>query len=59
MYIGEATFQRKHNNFDALLATASWFLVEKRALSLKKHRGVVLSEKLIAQPEDEAHQYKQ
>lgn len=43
----------------ALLATASWFLVEKRALSLKKHRGIVLSEKLIAQPEDQAHQYKE
>ncbi|AXY77086.1 acyltransferase [Paraflavitalea soli] len=42
-----------------LLATASWFLIEKRALSLKKHRSVVLTEKLIGQPEDQAYQYKQ
>jgi peptidoglycan/LPS O-acetylase OafA/YrhL len=42
-----------------IFGIASWFLVEKKALTLKKHRGVVLTEKLIAQPEDEAHQYKQ
>jgi peptidoglycan/LPS O-acetylase OafA/YrhL len=41
-----------------LLATASWFLVEKKALSLKKHRSVTPVEELIAQPENKANQYK-
>lgn len=41
------------------LATASWFLVEKKALSLKKRRSVVPAENLIPQPENKANQYKQ
>lgn len=41
------------------LATASWFLIEKKALSLKKHRRVIFTKNLVAQPEDKANQYKQ
>lgn len=41
-----------------ILATASWFLAEKSALTLKKHRRVVFAEKLIAYPENKANQYK-
>lgn len=40
------------------LATASWFLVEKKALALKVHRRALPVKNLIAEPEDKAYQHK-